>query len=819
MKANFENGHLFPRNGDTPSEIQGAQLNGRANGKLHRTRAADLGNKAGGFRKYFQNRSPRNRWFKVPRLAGKARRLIESSFRFKVLLPVVGCLIGVVAATFFVVDRELARQSDTDARRTLLAANAAVRYSQEFRRNDLLLRFHNLPQVPLWNDVFQSGAPKDLHDTLLTLMDMQKVDVVFYASNKGKTLDAVNSTRAPHAGFESAASPALQKALSGSESADTVQVGGKLYDVFAIPAYDPHRRQIGALVIGSELGNAATRAFSKMTGSAVALLANGSVVASTLPDLGASTNFAAAFRGALPADGDPARNVKPVALGNQHYYGVWGRFESLAGDASLGYVLLSSREQSLADQAAAQHALAWVGLCAIVVGALAVWFFINKAAMPLRELRQGAEAVERGEFSRRVPVRSSDECGQLALVFNQMMESIEVSRSRLEQNVEQLRTTQEHLHEQLVFSEKLSAIGEFVAGVAHELNNPLAAVVGFSELLKRQPNDEKFQHHCDIILKSALRCKKIVQSLLSFARRDKPRREAASVNDMVGSVLDLIGYALRTSSIEVVTQLEPKLPPVLADSNQIQQVLLNILANAQQAIEAHRKQGKIRITTEFRSPNVRVTIEDDGPGIPPENMARLFDPFFTTKEVGKGTGLGLSLCYGFIKEHGGSIKPVSQLGQGAAFIIELPACEETVGAAEPAAPDTNPSRARRGEGKRALIIDDEEAILSLVQECLGAEGYQVTVASDGEQALSELKANRFDLAICDWKMPGLGGKRIYEQLRAMNSSICQRMIFISGDVVNAEMRQFLEIEKRPCLAKPFTLPEFHKAVEDVLAAR
>jgi two-component system, NtrC family, sensor kinase len=287
----------------------------------------------------------------------------------------------------------------------------------------------------------------------------------------------------------------------------------------------------------------------------------------------------------------------------------------------------------------------------------------------------------------------------------------------------------------------------------------------------------------------------------------------------VGSVLDLIGYALRTSSIEVVTQLEPKLPPVLADSNQIQQVLLNILANAQQAIEAHRKQGKIRITTEFRSPNVRVTIEDDGPGIPPENMARLFDPFFTTKEVGKGTGLGLSLCYGFIKEHGGSIKPVSQLGQGAAFIIELPACEETVGAAEPAAPDTNPSRARRGEGKRALIIDDEEAILSLVQECLGAEGYQVTVASNGEQALSELKANRFDLAICDWKMPGLGGKRIYEQLRAMNSSICQRMIFISGDVVNAEMRQFLEIEKRPCLAKPFTLPEFHKAVEDVLAAR
>jgi CheY-like chemotaxis protein len=197
-------------------------------------------------------------------------------------------------------------------------------------------------------------------------------------------------------------------------------------------------------------------------------------------------------------------------------------------------------------------------------------------------------------------------------------------------------------------------------------------------------------------------------------------------------------------------------------------------------------------------------------------MARLFDPFFTTKEVGKGTGLGLSLCYGFIKEHGGSITPVSEVGKGAAFIIELPASEETA-AAEPAAPDANQSRARRGEGKRVLIIDDEEAILSLVQECLAAEGYEVRVAVDGERALSELKANRFDLAVCDWKMPGLGGKQIYERLRAMNSTICQRMIFISGDVVNAEMRQFLESEKRPCLAKPFTLREFHKAVEDVLA--
>jgi signal transduction histidine kinase len=817
MKVNFKSEPIYRGNGHSPVDIHSPTLNGRSNGSLpsDNSRRPDFVAMLAGFAKNLRNRPPRRPRVKGTNLAARARALIGSSFSVKILVPVVGCLAIAVAATFFVVERELARQFDTQARRTLLAANEVVHNSQQFQRNDLLLRFHNLPQVPLWNDVFQSGAPKDLHDTLLTLMGMQKVDIVFYASNKGKILDVVNNASVPHTEFEAAASTALLLALDGSEKADTVRVDGKLYDVFAIPAFDPSSKQIGALVLGSELGIAAAQEFSKMTRCAMALVSDGHVVASTLPALGTSTPFAAAFGRALPSDNDPAKNVKPIALNGQQYYAVSGRFESLAGDASLGYVLLSSRAQALVEQAAAVRLLKWVGISAIIFGALAVCFFVHKATVPLRELRQGAEAVEHGEFSRRVPVRGHDECGQLALVFNQMMESIEESRSRLEKNVEQLKSTQEQLQEQLVFSERLSAIGEFVAGVAHELNNPLAAVVGFSELLKRSPDDENRTRHYDIIFKSALRCKKIVQSLLSFARRDKPKRELASVNTMVESVLDLIGYALRTSNIEVTTHLAANLPPVLADSNQIQQVLLNILANAQQAMEGDRQRGQIKITTELRGPNVRVTIEDNGPGIPPENMSRLFDPFFTTKEVGKGTGLGLSLCYGFIKEHGGSITPSSELGKGAAFVIELPATEGTPVIAEPVALEK--SLSRRGEGKRVLVIDDEENILSLIHETLSSQGYEVKVAGNGDKALSELKANHFDLAICDWKMPGMSGKQIYEHLRASDHKICRRMIFISGDVVNADMRRFLEAEKRPCLAKPFTLPEFHTAVEDVLA--
>jgi len=196
----------------------------------------------------------------------------------------------------------------------------------------------------------------------------------------------------------------------------------------------------------------------------------------------------------------------------------------------------------------------------------------------------------------------------------------------------------------------------------------------------------------------------------------------------------------------------------------------------------------------------------------------VLDPFFTTKPVGKGTGLGLSLCYGFVKEHGGNITPISQLGKGTAFVIELPAIDKDNPLAE-TTQEMSPvmKKLGAGRGKRILVIDDEEPILSMIREDLTSLGYLVEVTTDGQKALRELEENNFDLAVCDWKMPGMSGQQIYEQLRATNPRICQRVIFITGDVVNPQMRLFLDNEKRPCLPKPFTLPEFHSAVENLLA--
>ena len=726
-------------------------------------------------------------------------------------------MTGLMALTFFIVNQRIKEQSEADGKRALETAEAVFRNSQYVRTKNLLLRFHNLPNDTRIRAAFVKGDALTLRDPLQHLVNEQGMDVVFYATTDGKILDSEESDPTfPVSTFESAALPAVKQALRGEDKVDTIRVGEKIYDVVSIRVYDAEHVQIGVLTLGSELGDAVAQEFSRITQSQIALLADGQVVVSTLTGSDARAQFISAFKEAT-STGNVNLNtdVKPFVLGGQHYYGITGRFESLSGDQTLGYVLLSSYEESLSSLRTAQQVLLSISLCAILFGSAVVWFLVNKVTKPLRELRDSAEAVGRGDFTRRVPVHWHDECGELALAFNRMTENVQQSRAELEETVETLKSTQA----QLIQSEKLSGIGEFVAGVTHELNNPLAAVSGFSEMLKGMDVDEKYRRYLDMIHKSAQRCQKIVQSLLSFARRHPPERGAVSVNSLIESALEIVHYQLRTNNIEVVTRFDRSLPVVLADSHQLQQVFLNIINNGRQAIEEHQAHGVIKIITEATEKHVRVIIHDNGPGIPEENLRRIFDPFFTTKEVGKGTGLGLSLCYGIIKEHGGTITPVSRRGEGATFIIELPVSHISGDTTKLLrSHDVGVLNSNEGVGKKILVIDDEEPILSMIHEGLTRHGYEVDVVSDGETALRRLKQGRCDLVFCDWKMPGLNGREVYENLRVTNPDLCQRVVFITGDVINEQMERFLEGEKRLCLAKPFTFDELRGAIRNVLAA-
>jgi two-component system NtrC family sensor kinase len=256
----------------------------------------------------------------------------------------------------------------------------------------------------------------------------------------------------------------------------------------------------------------------------------------------------------------------------------------------------------------------------------------------------------------------------------------------------------------------------------------------------------------------------------------------------------------------------------MVDPHQLQQVLLNILNNARQAIEGFRPDGRVVIITELHGGNLRITFQDNGPGISEENLSKIFDPFFTTKEVGKGTGLGLSLCYGIIREHGGVIEVRSKPGEGATFIIELPlvaSAEETDSKSESTFAGTPPTR--EGAGKKVLVIDDEESILEMVRAALSESGYEVDVANDGESGLRQMGQTRYDLTLCDWKMPGLNGQQIYERVRASNPEMSERMVFITGDVINGTTQKFLQDRKKVCLSKPFSLVEFRAAVGKAMA--
>jgi two-component system NtrC family sensor kinase len=233
-------------------------------------------------------------------------------------------------------------------------------------------------------------------------------------------------------------------------------------------------------------------------------------------------------------------------------------------------------------------------------------------------------------------------------------------------------TDQKQQNERLMMTDRLASLGELASGTAHELNNPLTSIIGFSQLLLERQVPDDIREDLKLINNEAQRAASVTKNLLTFARKHAPTKQRNQINNIIEDVLKLRAYERKANSIEVETQIDRDLPEIMVDYFQMQQVFMNIIINAEYfMIKAHNK-GTLTITTERQNDTVLISIADDGPGIPPENLKRIFDPFFTTKEAGKGTGLGLSICHGIVTEHGGQIYAKSQLGKGATFFVELP---------------------------------------------------------------------------------------------------------------------------------------------------
>jgi two-component system NtrC family sensor kinase len=396
-------------------------------------------------------------------------------------------------------------------------------------------------------------------------------------------------------------------------------------------------------------------------------------------------------------------------------------------------------------------------------------------------------------------------------------------------------TEQQRLQQQLIQSERLAAMGQMIAGVAHELNNPLTAILGVTEMLRDQSKDETATRQLDLAYRQARRAAHIVQSLLVFSRPSTPRSTLLHLPDLLQRTLQLHEHSLRANHIHVDLAARPDLPTVLGDSNQLTQVFLNLIVNAEQAIHEVRDRGTLRIRLGVVGERVLITFQDDGVGIRRELLPRIFDPFFTTKRPGRGTGLGLSICMAIVREHNGDISAQPLPDGGSVFTVSLPVCTESVALVEPAAAPAamGADRAEAHEAgepaatalarKKILVVDDEESILELVTDSLGAHGCLVDRASASEPALELARRNTYDVILCDLNLVSdsgtvVSGFDLHDQIvKKLESRSVPRPIFIfmTGDLVDAAVGEQAGREGNRFLQKPFRIAELLTLLSDL----
>jgi len=374
--------------------------------------------------------------------------------------------------------------------------------------------------------------------------------------------------------------------------------------------------------------------------------------------------------------------------------------------------------------------------------------------------------------------------------------------------VERDITDELKLRDQLVHSERLSAIGELVAGVAHEINNPLQTIVGSVELMMEDRPHPAVRRDLEVVRREAARAGQIVRNLLSFVRRSAPDRAAADLNDIIRATVELRGYHLQQRNITLETELHDGPVPVLVNREEIQQVVLNLILNAEQAMLASGRGSRITVRSVSSERHQYVEVADDGPGIGAELRGRIFEPFFTTKDVGQGTGLGLSISHGIASAHGGSLDFCPGAGS-TCFRLTLPTHTD--------APQSQPAAApKRHAVRRALVVDDEAPIRKLLVRLLERRGFEVIEAETGAAALAVAGGLPLSVVLCDIRMPGMNGIELYRQMSAKDPEIGRSFVFITGDKSSVDSVDMDDaVRDVPVLAKPFTAADLQAVLTRV----
>jgi len=749
----------------------------------------------------------------------RVRRAFRWSFQTRVLAPVVSIMVLLVVVPLWLVMRRMSAQLETSAADNLRANDAVFQNLQAIRSRNLLLRYGGVANEPrfravLVKAVIESPDPNTLRALLNDVREELGADMVLFADGEGRAVaGAVRDAGIPLEPFATRARGILREALAGEANVDTLSVGSHPFDVVSIPV-SMGTRTVGALVFGNEVGEAAAKEFTQLTRSEVVLLASGTVATATLNGPGLQTELQTA--GALSSNGAKAGKL---TVSGEHFMFVVGQLGKGEAAAGVGYILLTSYEKPLRVLLGTKRTFLWIQLLGIVAGTAIVCGLVRRVTRPLRELRDTAEAVGAGDFSRRVNVTSRDECGELATVFNRMTANLKTSREELEKTVDTLKSTQA----QLVQSEKLRAIGTLAGGIAHDFNNILGAILGFGELvIEDVPAESRAAKNLRQVLKAGKRAKDLVRQILAFSRATEPQRTNVRLSVLIDETMKLL-RATVPATIQLQTRINATADTVVADATQLHQVLMNLGTNAAHAM---RETGgsftlsldELTLTGEANSPQLppgrylRLGATDTGHGMDAATLGRIFEPFFTTKPVGEGTGLGLSAVHGIIKNHGGEIVVTSQPGAGTTFQIYLPAA-----AADAAANgDTVIIKAAPGARECVLVVDDEEPLVNMMEQKLTRLGYEVVACADSVEALEKFKAapRRFSVVITDQNMPRLTGCHLADEIARLRADT--PVILCSGSRAMAGPGSKVPPAVRECVPKPVDFGQLSRIIRKVI---
>jgi PAS domain S-box-containing protein len=377
-------------------------------------------------------------------------------------------------------------------------------------------------------------------------------------------------------------------------------------------------------------------------------------------------------------------------------------------------------------------------------------------------------------------------------------------------------TDSRRFEEQLARSEKFAAMGQMLTGAAHELNNPLTAILGVGDLLRERAPDDAARRHADIVVRQARRAAEIVQNLLAFSRAPALGRSKIQLPPLVKQIADSQRERLAAKNIALRFSAADALPPVEADPKLLSQAFLNILTNAEQSISSGRGNGSIDVSLVVVDARMVVSFTDDGAGIAPDDLQKIFDPFFTTKRPGGGSGLGLTISLVVVKEHGGTIEVQSQPGAGATFRVLLPVVHD-----QPQTPVGSVDKGRHGtasalDGRTVLVVDDEESIREIVQEGLGARGLRVDCAESVPAAFRALEGQAYDFVLCDFNLPGQRGTELFDRLCGHSSQPAHAFVFMTGDLVEPAKAADLKSKGAYILQKPFQVSTLAALLVEIL---